>query len=628
MSLELTVRKALMFLSFFILVLSLEAQKAPMKYGKVDKADLEMTAYPLDSTASAVILCNYGYFDALNAQFVHLIRIKVLKEEGKSWGSYIAPAAKDASVKGQTVTLENGVAVVSKLKKESTFVEKITKGAYRVRVAMPNVKVGSVIDLEIYYRGLPRYWRFQESIPVRWSELIIEPNQYYSFKKNYKGYIPLSESDDMRWVTKDVPAFKSEPYIDNADNYITQFDIEISMLHIPSISLYEEYATTWDAVISTLDKDNDFGGHLQSINFFLGDLVKKIKSTKSTPEERMEMAYNELKMIKWDKGESIWPSNSMLSTAFNKKTGNVADINLILVLLLRKLDIDADPVVLSTRDNGRLPAFSVSMRKLNYVIARAKIGDNSYVMDATDENLPFGMLSKRTFNGRGLVVKRDLLDWVDLTPTSKDKIVSVFSGNLKTDGTIKGEWSKSYFAYGALDKRNEYKTFNSQDEYLKSVESANVGSSIDSYTNENLDSLSKPFTENFTVTLKNRVTKANNQLYVEPLLFGKWTENPFKLEERLYPVDFTTPLERIQILHLNIPEGYAIEKLPESVKMVMPEGSASFLMQLTSEERTIHLLYKLNINKPIFLQQEYNDLKMFIDQLIKKHAEMLVIKKV
>jgi hypothetical protein len=491
---------------------------------------------------------------------------------------------------------------------------------------MPNVKVGSVIDLEIYYTGLPNYWRFQETIPVRWSELIIEPNQYVTFRKNYKGYIPLSQSEDMQWITKNVPAFKTETYVDNADNYITQLDLELSMIHVPG-SLYKEYATTWDAVINTLDKDDDFGGHLNTINFFLGDLIKHIKTTTSTPEARMEMAYNEIKKIKWDKSKSIWPSNSSLSSAFKKNAGNVADINLILVLLLRKLDIDADPVVLSSRDNGLLPLFSVSMRKLNYVIARAKIGENIYVMDATDENLPFGMLPKRALNGRGLVVKRDQLDWVDLVPTSKDKIVSIFNGDLKADGTIKGEWMKSYFAYGALDMRNEYKSFNSEDEYLKFVEGENHGLSIDKYSNANLDSLSKPFSETYSVMLKNRVTKANNQLFLEPLLFGKWAENPFKLEQRKYPVDFTTPIDRTQILHLTIPEGYIVEKLPESVKMVLPENTASFQMQFTTDERGVHVLYKLNFAKPMFLQLEYSDLKFFVDQLVKKHAEMIVIKK-
>ena len=89
--------------------------KEPMKYGKIDKADLEMTAYPADSSASAVILCNYGYFNASDLQFVHQMRIKILKEEGKQRGNFYVPAAERTNVKGQTVNIENGKPVVTKL---------------------------------------------------------------------------------------------------------------------------------------------------------------------------------------------------------------------------------------------------------------------------------------------------------------------------------------------------------------------------------------------------------------------------------------------------------------------------------------------------------------------------------
>ena len=114
-----------------------------MKYGKVDQADLDMKVYPADSSASAVVLCNYGYFNSREFQFVHQKRIKILKEEGKSQGDFFVPATEKAVVKGQIVNMENGIPVITKLGKESIFIEKVSKNQYRARVACPNVKVGS-----------------------------------------------------------------------------------------------------------------------------------------------------------------------------------------------------------------------------------------------------------------------------------------------------------------------------------------------------------------------------------------------------------------------------------------------------------------------------------------------------
>ncbi|MDP4238802.1 MAG: hypothetical protein Q8904_04945 [Bacteroidota bacterium] len=414
-------KKTLLMLCLLMVICTAKAQKAPMKYGKVDPADLEMKVYPKDSSASAVILCNYGYFDSNQLQFVHQMRIKILKEEGKEQGNFAVPASEKTTVKGQTVNLENGVPVITKLTKDGIFIERITKNVYQARVAMSNVKVGSVIDVEFYYTGLPSHWSFQENIPVRWSELILEESSYFSFRKNSTGYIPLSESSNDRWVAKDVPAFKSEPYINNYENYLSRFNIEISSIHIPG-DFYKEYATSWDAVAETLRKDDDFGGQLSSFTFYLNGLEKEIKATASTPEGYLVKAYNAIKKIKWNKAESVWASKNGLSSAFNKKIGNEADINLNLVVLLRKLGIDANPMVLSTRKNGLLPPFSVSLDKLNYVIAHAVIGDKTYLLDGSEDNLPLGLLPERTINGRGLVIRKESIEWVDLTPQKKKQI--------------------------------------------------------------------------------------------------------------------------------------------------------------------------------------------------------------
>jgi len=620
-------KKSILILVFLGTIAGIWAQKAPMKYGKIDQADLEMKVYPADSSASAVVLCNYGYFDANQFQFVHQKRIKILKEEGKDEANFFVPASEKASVKGQTVNLENGVPVITKLNKTGIFIERVSKNNYQARVVMPNVKVGSVIDVEFYYEGIPPYWSFQETIPVRWSELMIEENINFSIRKNFVGYVPLAESSNNRWVAKNVPAFKSEPYINNHKNYLSRLNIELLSIHIPG-SFYKDYATTWEAVAKILREDDDFGGRLFGLNLFLNELEKQIKSSTSSPEERMAKAYDAIKKIKWNDKNSIWVNENGLSYSFNKKIGNAADINLNLVSLLRKLDIDANPVVLSTRGNGVLPPFSVSLNKLNYVIAQAVIGEKSYMLDATEDNLPLGMLPERTINGRGLIIKKDGQDWVDLVPQKKDKTVSILKLNLSADGTLKGNWAKSVFDYGALAERDHYKTFNSQDEYLKSIESKYVGLSIDNFKITGIDSIQQPLTEDFAVTLKNKVTKANNQIFINPIMFDKYTENPFKAEERAYPVDFVTPIEETQMFILELPNGYTIDQLPKNTKMVLPENTGSFQMLSSLNDNKVQVLFKLNINKPVFIQSEYQNLKAFFDELVKKQSEMLIVKKV
>jgi len=614
-------------LSFIIILFSLNASNAPMKYGKPDAAELTMTVYTPDSSASAVVLCNYGYFNATQIQFVHQIRIKILKETGKSNGNFFVPANAQTDVKGQVVNMENGKPVVTKLSKEGIFIERVTQNQYRARVAMPNVKAGSVIDVEFFYKGLPYYWEFQKTIPVKWSEIVLEDSPYITFRKNMNGYIPLKVASGNRWAVADAPAFVAESYVNNYENYLSRMQIELQSIHIPG-QLYKDYATNWDAVVETLTKSNEFGLQLSSANSYLNDLEKEIKKSTTTPYERMAKAYEAIKKFKWNSAQSIWPSSSGISYAFNKKTGNSADINMSLVSLLRKLDIEAYPMLLSTRENGIIPPYSVSFDKLNYFAVKAYINDTPYLLDATDEYLPINILPKRAINGKGLVILKTGYEWMDLTAQKKDKTYEMINCSLSEDGTLQGECAFHRSEYAAYEQRKKFKSFNSEDEYLKSLESKFNGLSIDTYTNKGMDSTESSLSETMRFSLKNKATRIGNQLMINPFIFDRITENPFKAIDRLYPVDFTTSKELRINLSIQIPSGWQATEVPKNVRMALPDNSASILMNAATSNNIVQIAFKLNINKAIFIQTEYNDLKTFYDELVKKESEMIVLTKI
>lgn len=606
---------------------SIVFSKEPMKYGKVDMADMTMKSYPLDSTASAVILCNYGNFTALQFQYVQQIRIKILKEEGKHWGDFQLPVGEKATVKGQTYNLENGKIVISKLKKESIYLEEKIKGRFTARVAMPDVKVGSIIDIEFYYSGLPSVFEFQETIPVRWSELLIEPHMNISYRKNFSGYYPLSISTEDRWVAQDVPAFKSEKYMKSPKNYMKRVEINVASIQIPEQMIYKNYASSWESVVEMLRKDEDFGLRLSSFAFFLNNTVDKIEKSCSTPEAKLQAAYDEAKKIKWNERLSWWATGEDLSEAFKKKSGNSAQINMILMIMLRKLDIKVDPILVSTRDNGEIQPHVVSYNHFNHVIAQATIGDNVYQMDATDENLPLNMLPVMDLNGRALLIEKERFSWIDIATNKKEKTNIVYNLELTPEGLLKGICTSSKTDYSALEARAKFRTFTSTDDYLKAIENDEVGLSVKEYEARNLDSLNRSFTERYNIVLKNKTIYTDGKVYLKLQPYTDLNTNPFKMDERTYPVDFGTTLDRMVIFSVKIPQGYVVEQLPNSEKVEMPEKGASFQRLTSNSEDGIQLMYKFNINKTLFIPEQYNDLKAFFDYIIKKQTEMIVLKK-
>lgn len=615
-------------LSVLTFSVCLFAQNAPMKFGKVSDEDIRMTVYSPDSTASAVILCNYGFFNASKFEFTHQMRIKILTEEGKERGNFYVPAAQKTNVRGQVINMENGIPVVTKLTKSGIFIERITRDIYRARVAMPNVKAGSVIDVEFFYQGLPGTWNFQETIPVKWSELIIEPNSNVSFKRNFVGYTKLSTVEEDRWVAGDVPAFISEPFVNNERNYISHFDIELSSIHIPGY-FYKDYATNWKTVADALRNDDDFGGIISNPGYQFSQIAKSITEQTTDTLQRIKLAYEAAKKIKWNKDKGIFPGPAGIYESNKNKTGNVAEINLSLLMMLKKLNIEAYPVVLSTRDNGVLSLFSASIDKLNYLIVAAKTGNTRILLDATDEFLTPDVLPSRVMNGQGLLIpEKSGFEWVELKTGMKNKENFVVNLTLENSGNLKGEINKISQEAGAYELRKTIKSFNSQDEYISDLENQIKGLKIDDYKIDGLDSLNLPVNEKMQITLKNFTDGFSDQIRIHPMIFNRISENPFKAVQRVYPIDFTVASDRKMLVNIQIPEGYQIEQLPKSARISMPENGMQFIIQTAKTSNNIQIMYRHSINKPVFYQTEYELLKGFYDEMIKKESEMIILKKI
>jgi hypothetical protein len=609
--------------------LSAFSQKAPMKYGKINKADLEMKVYPLDTSASAAVLCDYGYFDSNQFQFVRTLRVKIFKKEGLDWANKTFPGDSKGNVRGITFNLENGQIIESKLKSESIFKERVTEDYYRLRIAMPNVKEGSIMDMEFVYPTLPSEWRFQQEIPVRWSELVVETSPYVEFRKNFTGFERLAETSDMRWVAKDVPAFKKEPYMNDVSNYITKFEIELLRVSLPgnehSAGYYREYSTDWNHVVGRLMSNSYFGGTLTGCGF-LNDIVKEIESKYTDPLDKLKAGQAAIKKaVKWNKEEALFTTVDGLSQPFKKKIGNSADINLMLIQLLRKLKLNIDLVVLSTRSNGML-SYSPSMDKLNYVVGYATIGDKKYFVDATNDNIPVGILPERCLNLRGRIIYDKTQEEISLKPEKKHRQVIQTDLKLEPDLILTGKINIANHDYAALDAREAYEEFNSQEEYLKDVENDHQGLSIIKCEIKNKDSIYLPFMEEYEVKIKNKVTNVGNLLYVNPLLYEQMESNPFKVEERKYPVDFIYPMEKLYVFKLTLPENMQVSEVPKPLIIKLPDNSATIQYQVTTLGKVVQLVYKFNITKPNYTNEDYTNLRAFFSELVKKHAEPIIIK--
>jgi hypothetical protein len=589
------------------MAMQLSAQKAPIKYGEVTKDDLLNNTYQLDTTAAAVILCDYGYFNSSQFKTTRTLRIKFLKPEGFSWANHAFNLDVNAAIRGITYNLEGDKIVETKLKGESIYKTRITEDYYQMRIAMPNVKVGSIIDIQFSYDGIPNEWDFQMEIPVMHSELNIETSPYVTYSKNYFGYIPLPSNSSSHWVLKNVPAFKAEPYMTSSNNFRTRFEFDISAVSFPGY--YKSYAQSWESVRDILSNATYFGVVLNS-DGYLRTVAKELRQKYDNPDTLIKAAYSYVKQITWNGETRFTTDATSINSVFKEGKGNSAEINLALVQLLRKLDFDAGPVVMSSRDNGMLAAFKPSITKLNYVIAGVFTGKDTLLLDASERYCPYYLLPKRALNMRGKFMDKNRVGWVEITPKKKDKEMVVFDLNIADDQTINGKISFTKADYAALDFRKYYSTFNSDDEYLKDFKEGKNGVKINTHTILNLKDLTQNVQEDFDVTIKNALSEIDGDIYLIPMLFEQISENPFKSPDRLYPVDYAFMSEKTILMNYTLPDGYTLVSAPSSLKAKLPENAASMSYSVTVLENKVSLVFKFNINRIMFVQNEYTNLRV------------------
>src|SRR5690606_13024233 len=161
----------------------------------------------------------------------------------------------------------------------------------------------------------------------------------------------------------------------------------------------------------------------------------------------------------------------------------------------------ADPMILSTRDNGLPTDLFPVLSEFNYVVAKVDIGDKSYLLDATEDFLPFGALPERCLNGRGRVVNKSGSYWFDIKPT--DKARQVVGGNRKVadDGAVGGSVRAPDMGSKAREQRRRAFGVSNLDQYKPDRENNWRHGAVEEVPLHTLYRHSNPPVENFRLQL-------------------------------------------------------------------------------------------------------------------------------
>jgi hypothetical protein len=264
------------------------------------------------------------------------------------------------------------------------------------------------------------------------------------------------------------------------------------------------------------------------------------------------------------------------------------------------------------------------------VIAKANIDGKSYLLDASDPLLAFGMLPLKCINDKGRVFSLDKPSyWLDLSATTQreDNIYN-FDLTLLDDGKIKGSITHYSIGYQSYLKRKEIKKFNSVDEYVENLDERLPKLKILKSAISDLDSLDNSLTEKYEIEIDAYQDMNHTRLTFDPYFFNKTTINPFKLTERDYPVDWGMPSNTRYTMNMHIPPQYAIETGPKSSGIALPNNGGKFLVNFESNANDFTFSHVTQFTKSVYNTSEYPYLKELYNKIIQMEKnEIVFIKK-
>lgn len=650
------------------------AQKREL--GKVTEEELKEKVCPSDSSAAAAVLFNIGEvrFEFLEGKgFVMKTRvrtkIKIYKKEAyelanKSVRYYIGNNVKERlSFKdAATYNLVDGKVEKSKLKSDGEFDEKMNKFWARKKIALPNVKEGSIIEFEYNLEseglGAMEDWAFQMGIPVLYSQFKTVVPEYYVYKPLMRGFLApkfettsnnrtISSTSKERsggnitttsfssnqfsyneitsvYTLENIPALKDESFVNNIKNYTASIEHELTSIQYPNQPV-KNLSTTWENVVKTIYDGDSFGPELNKTGYFDDDINAILKGLNSN-EEKIAGIFNFVKSrMNWNEFYGYSCSDGVRK-AYLDKVGNVAEINLMLTAMFRYAGFEANPIILSSRGNG-ISLFP-SRNAFDYVISGIELNGQILLFDATSKNALPNILPIRDLNWFGRLIRKDGSSvQVDLMPKANSKEIVNIIANIGVDGKVSGKLRDQYFDYYAFTYRERNSTINNES-LAERIEKVNPGLELSDFEIQNRNDLSKPIIENYNFAADNVIEMIGDKMYISPLLFLTMIENPFKQEKREYPVDFIFPHQDKFNISLTLPEGYQVETLPQPKAVSMPENMANFKYNLSNNGNQLQIIYSIDINRAVIGSEDYEILKDFYKEVINKHSEKVVIKKV
>jgi hypothetical protein len=658
------------FLALLCLFVTTCLSAQEIKYGKVAAADFNVVSPLIDSGANAIVIADIGNSEfrgntngGFSLVFKRHKRIRILNKNGFDAATFAIhlysngiETEKVVDLRATTYNLENGTVVPVKMESKSIFENRLSKNSVEKKFTLPALQPGSIIEyaytLESDFIFNLQPWAFQGEYPCLLSKYEVSIPDFYGYVTLTQGYLPFAERktssrqetfsvsfrdgsgarssmtsqvQDMSWAVKNAPALKEENFTTTLSNHISKIEFQLAQYRFPNRPI-QEVMGSWPDVSKKLFAREDFGAGLTRNNGWLDDDLKLITRGAKSQQDKAKLIYAYVRdNFTCNSSNGIFLSDGLsLKDVYKKKAGQVGEINLLLLAMLRHESINANPVLLSTRAHGKAHPVYPLLGRFNYLVCETKFDDGSIIhLDASRSLLGYNQLPAYCYNGLAYVLG-EFPNPVSLEADSlleaKTTNLIIINGEKGFEGTL-----SSTLGERASYRMREKMLKDSKTDLLKEIASGMPAEVTAS--DLNIDSL-KAYEEPVNVSYTLKFDFNEDVVYFNPLMGEAMKKNPFTSAKRLYPVEMPSKVHEVFVLNMEIPKGYTVDEMPKSVRYKLNEDEGMFEYIFAKSADRVQMRCRIDLNKANFNDEDYEPLREFFSFVIQKQSEQIVFKKI
>lgn len=635
-----------------------------LKWGQPTQAELNMTTYAADPEAQAVVLCSQTELryelSTTTFQLKQFTkkRIKILKEEGKDQANgsitYLYNGHRSeqcenlAKLKATAFNLVDGKVVKTKMEGNMVNHEDVSKTLRLTKYTVPQVTVGTVIEIEYEIDSDFFYdindWCAQEEIPVLYTSFDVTVPEYFTFNVDERGSHRLESVIEptnvslsagagngilncrgmhYRFVGRDLPALRETKLLYAPLSYGQRVSMELSGIQIPGI-MTKSFTSDWKDVDKRLLSDDEFGGRLGK-NPLKAEMQEAGVAAIADPKDRIMAIYSLLKeRVKWNGKYALY--GDAASKVLKEGSGSNASINFILINMLKDAGFEVYPTVMRSRDKGFLTVTHATAKELNTIVVAVKTGDSFSFLDGSIEDGWIDVLPSHLLVDRARIVTKDQpAQWIDLSKLAEGKTRSMVNAELNADGTIQADIQTKFTGSEAASLRHEFRTATDSATFVSKL-AQDLNCEIESFTLDKHRGLGPEVVRNMHVS--KQCEAMGEMIYLNPWVLNVMSENPLTDEQRTLPIEFPNIFTDNLTTVVTIPEGYAVEELPQPLVMKSDDGNMSCFIASGVNGSTLSSRCQIQVSKTFFTPNEYPFVKDFMEKVYKRLQDVIVIKKV